>query len=436
MTNLREITIQGKDADGNDVTILTEAGGPVRSSISFADTSSIDGFARLRVSNPTTLFDSKQIFDNAPLFWDDEEVSGTGTTSTHSTDRASSTLLVAASTAGKRVRQTYQSFNYQPGKSQLVLMTGVLDCSGGGAGITRGFGLFNDDNGLFLRDNEETIEFVRRTSSSGSAVDNAVAQASWNKDKMDGTGPSSVTLDSSKTQILFIDFEWLGVGRVRMGFVIDGIPIICHEFDNANVLDVVYMSTPNLPLRYEIENDGTGVESEIEHICTTIISEGGSSDNGILRYNSTANTQIQANSAGTIYTICAIRLKTAYIGATVKIKAISMITDTTDDFEWLLILNPDVANAVTFNDETNSSVQFAIGNTGGGASNSTLTNGTILSGGVVKASGSTGDVTIGIENARLIGGAIDGTRDEIYLGCRPYANGANIDGGITWRELS
>ena len=51
-----------------------------------------DAFGRLRVSEPTTLFDSKQIFDAQPLLWDDQETSGSGTTgapSGHSTATAS-----------------------------------------------------------------------------------------------------------------------------------------------------------------------------------------------------------------------------------------------------------------------------------------------------------------------------------------------------------
>ena len=112
-----------------------------------------------------------------------------------------------------------------------------------------------------------------------------------------------------------------------------------------------------------------------------------------------------------------------------------MLNDTSDDFEWLVILNPTLANAITFSDETNSVVQTGVGNAGN-PSNSTVTGGTQLAGGMVKASGSTGDVTIGVENALLLGSAIDGTRDEIYLCCRPFSANANITGGITWRELS
>ena len=95
----------------------------------------IDAFGRQRVSNPEMIFNSKQLFDNQPLYWNDIEESGSGTSSTYSALTASSVLAVTANTAGKRTRQTYMRFNYQPSKSQLVYITGVLKKSGGGSGI-------------------------------------------------------------------------------------------------------------------------------------------------------------------------------------------------------------------------------------------------------------------------------------------------------------
>lgn len=395
-------------------------------SVAFGDSPSIDAFARLRVSNPVTLFDSKQIFDNQPLFWDDQEVSGSGTTSTHSVDAARTRLGVGASTAGKRVRQTFQRFNYQPGKSQMIIMTGVLGVAE--SGITQRIGMFDDDNGLIFSCIDAGMYVTRRSKASGTSVDVDVAQADWNIDKMDGTGASGVAMDFTKTNIFFIDFEWLGVGRVRMGFVIDGVPVYCHEFLNANQLDVVYMSTPNLPLRYSIENDGTAGASTLDHICSTVISEGGSDDLGVLRYGSTDGDHVDANTQDTIYAVLGIRLKTGYLGASVKLLQIGMISETNDDFEWMVYLNPTIAGTFTYADETNSAVQLARG-----ATANTVTPGTSLAGGF--ASTDTLSIQSALKNARLLGAAIDGTRDEIVVCVRPLSNGADIQAGLTWREL-
>lgn len=394
-----------------------------------------DAFGRLRVSNPLTLFDSKQLYDNNPLFWDESLESGGGISSSHSTDEAATTITSTLNTAGTFTRQTFMRFNYQPGKSQQILMTGVLDNSGGGTGVERRIGLFDDDNGLFFEDNAGTIGVTRRTSVTGSAVDNTVAQASWNLDTMDGTGPSGVTVDWATTQIFAIDFEWLGVGVVRMGLVVNGVLFYVHKFLNTNNLADVYMSTPNLPMRFQIITTASSPASSLKAICATVASEGGSEELGVLRYKSTKGTHINANTANTIYVICGIRLKTTNLGATIMLENCSMLNQTNDDFEWLLLMNPTLANAITFSDETNSSIQSGVGNSGN-PSNSTATGGIALDGGFVKASGSTGSMSAEMNNALRLGAAIDGTRDEIYLCCRPLSANADVEGGITWREAS
>jgi hypothetical protein len=426
-------------ADGDHLETVLQTSGDHRPVVALATNGPQgDAFGRLRTSNPVTLFDSKQAFDNQPLFWDDVEVSGGSTTSTHSADRASSILGVGATTAGLRVRQTFQSINYQPGKSQLVLLTGVLNASGGGAGITRRIGFFDETNGLFFEDAEGTYNVVCRSHVTGSPVDLSVAQADWNLDTMDGEGPSGVTIDFSKAQIFVIDFEWLGTGRVRFALNIDGETFYVHEFKNANNLTSVYMSQASLPIRYEIDNDGTGAASTLEAICTTVISEGGQEKSGALRYTST-RTQvspgfINANVVGTVYAVVGIKLKAAYIGTNIVLEKISAMNVTTDDYEWLVVLNPTIAGvAPTFADLANSAVQVAKGNAAN-PSTSTVTGGTILDGGLVKSSAQSGSISVESGLALKIGAAIDATVDELWLCIRPLTANADIDGALTWRE--
>jgi hypothetical protein len=402
--------------------------------IAFSDSPSIDAFARARVSNPETLFDSKQLYDSQPLLWDDAEQSGGSTTTTYNTNKSSTTIAVANTTAGRRVRQTFQRFNYQPGKSQLLFLTGTLTTASG-AGITRSMGLYDDNNGFFFQDDEGTIKAVKRSYITGAAVDTKVAQADWNLDKLDGTGASSVTLDPTASQIMILDMEWLGVGRVRMGFVFDGIPVYCHEFLHANVAAGVYMTTPNLPLRYEIENDGTGGAASLECICGSVISEGGVQDNGVVRYSSTANTQIDCAVVGTIYAVKGLRLKTTHLSATVKILTTSLtLQSTSDDVEWLLIFDPTYGATPTWGNETNSAVQSFTG-----AGTETVTGGTIITGGYVStgtAVSGAGSIAFEIPNALLLGSKIDGTQQSIALCARSLtATNALVEGAITWREL-
>jgi hypothetical protein len=251
---------------------------------------------------------------------------------------------------------------------------------------------------------------------------------------MDGSGPSGITIDLTKTQIFCVDFEWLGVGRVRFGFVVDGQIIYCHELLNANALSEVYMSTPNLPLRYEISNDGSGSSASMDHICTSIISEGGTQDLGILRYRSTTGQHINADVTNTQYGIIGLRLQSSKPSGVIKMVSFSMINATVDNYEWRLVLNPVLGGvAPTFADHTNSVLQAAIGERN--APGTTITNGVPLQGGFVKSSGTSGAITVALENAIRLGVALDGTRDELWLVCRPLSPNADIDASITWREL-
>ena len=401
--------------------------------ITAADSPSLDAFGRWRVSNPETIFESKQLFDNAPLFWDDSQESGGSTTSSHSTDEAATTMGVALNTAGVRTRQTFERFNYQPGKSHLILLTGVLDLSGGGSGITRAIGYFDDNNGLFFEDDEGTVKVVRRTKVTGSVVNSKVAQSSWNLDVMDGSGPSGVTIDWTKTQIFMIDFEWLSVGRVRFGLVLNGLPVYVHELNNANLLNVPYMSTPNLPLRYRIENDSSGAASTLLHICATVTSEGGAHNLGILRYKSTGGTHVDCATENIIYAIVGLRLKSAAIAATVKLVSADLAEHAgTKNVEWILKWNPTVAGTFTYANETNSVVQTATG-----ASGNTVTGGIEISGGFFSTDKRGGSVGIDPEDALTLGASIDGTVDEIVLCVRPIGGSSAIDieGALTWREI-
>ena len=156
---------------------------------------------------------------------------------------------------------------------------------------------------------------------------------------MDGTGPSGVTLDPATAQIFVFDYEWLGVGRVRMGIFIAGQFVPVHQFLNANIGTDVYMSTPNLPLRYQMITTASSPASSMKAICSSVVSEGGVGNNGILRYASTAGTHVDANVENTVYAIIGIRLKAAYIGESVRVERTGIqIQNGGNVGEWLFCI--------------------------------------------------------------------------------------------------
>jgi len=388
-----------------------------------------DAFGRLRVSNPTALFDSKQLHSNLPLFYDDQEVSGTATTSTWSQARASSTISVGAS-AGRRVRQTFMRFNYQPGKSQLILATGVLIASGGGSGIKSSFGYYDDNNGVFVQNINDEIGFVVRSSVTGAVVDDRVTQANWNGDKLDGTGPSGIIFDATQAQIFWTDLEWLGVGTVRVGFVINGQFILCHSFHHANTINSIYMSTPNLPIRYEIENDGTGSPTSLEHICSTVMSEGGSQATGQLHSIVTSNSRV-ATTTGVTTALIGIRLKTTAQDTHIDLKQLSVLNDTRNPFEWSVWINPTVAGAVTWNSHADSNIESFFG-----ATTNTITGGHEIAIGLMSPfSNQGGAVSTELSNAIRLGASIAGVSDIIVLAMKSYVSPGVADASLSWREL-
>ena len=231
----------------------------------------LDAFGRIRVSQPFTLFDSSHRYADNGLF--DTATSGTAST-THSADTSTVSLNVDTGSGDQVIRETKRVFSYQPGKSLLIMNTFVMNAAK--TGLRQRVGFFGANNGIFLEQDGTTVNLVKRSYITGSVVDTKVAQASWNGDKLNGTGESGLTLDLTKAQIFWIDIEWLGVGSVRCGFIIDGRYYVAHTFHHANSSTGVYMTTATLPIRYEITNTAaTASTSALKQICSTVLSEGG-----------------------------------------------------------------------------------------------------------------------------------------------------------------
>ena len=234
---------------------------------------SIDAFGRMRVSNPYTLFDGGLRYGDNTFKWDQAD---TGSASSSFLPNESS-ILMATTGAGSAIRQTKQVFSYQPGKSLLTMLTFVMNTPT--AGVTQRAGYFGAQNGVYFEIDGVDINLVIRKYTSGSvdSTSEKIPRASWNGDRLDGHGGQSnisgVTLDVTKAQIFWSDIEWLGVGSVRCGFVINGQFVVAHIFHHANILDRVYMTTASLPLRYELIS--TGPAATMRAICSTVISEGG-----------------------------------------------------------------------------------------------------------------------------------------------------------------
>jgi len=346
--------------------------------IVFAPSTAQDGFGRLRTSSPFTLFDSSHRYDDNDL-WSTE--TSTGGTAVFNANQGLVDLNVTAASGSSVLRETIKVFAYQPGKSLLVMNTFVM--SPAKAGLTQRVGYYGDDNGFYLEQANSDVAFVKRSVVTGSLVETPVPQADWNGDKLDGTGESGLTLDLTKAQIYWMDLEWLGVGSVRMGFVINGQFIVCHTFNHANIITSTYITTASLPLRYELFNEtGTTGASTLKQICSTVISEGGYELRGKQQSIGTnITTPMPFAVAGTYYPVVGIRLKTTRLDAIVIATAISLIgLGNGKNYQWRVVNGGVIINGGSWVDASaESSVQY-------NRTGTSTTGGRILASGYVNSS--------------------------------------------------
>lgn len=292
-------------------------------SVAFGDSANLDAFGRLRTSEAKTIFNTQFEYTKHPLIWEDV-LAGTGA----STLAAPSITLATGGTGStaRAMRRTKVYHRYQPGKSQLVKLTGIPLASGtpsGGAETRMGY--YDDNDGFYFSVDSTGPKWVRRSSVSGAVVDTAVQPSTpWNLDKFDGTGPSGITLDVGKEQIVVIDLQWLGVGRVRVGFQINGQLWYAHEFVHANLTTAPYTRTANLPITYEVTNGGaTGANISMTQVCTAVESEGGADED--FGYNFRVETGANLVSCGagaglspTMIPILTMRLVNTFGGVTYR----------------------------------------------------------------------------------------------------------------------
>lgn len=395
-----------------------------------ADSRDIDAFGRQRVSEPFTLFDSKQIFSDQPLYWTTKLINSAS--SSYDSNRSSTILTVPAVSGAIAKRQTRQYFYYQPGKSFQNVSTFLM--SSAADGVIKRLGYFDDTNGIFLEQNGSILSFVIRSDASGVITENRISQGSWNVDNLQGSGPSKETLDITKCQIFGIDFQWLGVGRVRVGFDIGGELIVAHEFLHSNIVEAVYMSQPNLPVRYEIENLTGANTGSLEHICTTVLSEGGFDPVGITRAVDRGSSAISFTS-GTI-PLVSIRLDTSKKGSVITPIGITAMATSGASFRWAVYFNPSFANADSASWQTisGSSVQYDINRN----SSNHILSGTLIKSGYVGSG--LGSADVGISDAFgsgfSLGVDLDGNSDEIVLAIENLEVGSETFlAGINWKEL-
>ncbi len=396
----------------------------------------VDAFGRARVSSPLTLFDSSHRYRDNNL-WSTSNTAGG--TYAFSSSEGLVNLNVSTANNAEVVRETTKVFSYQPGKSLQIMNTFVF--SAAKTNLRQRVGYFGNNNGYYLEldgIDGTTLCLVERSSVTGSVVETRVAKANWNLDKLDGTGPSLMTLDITKAQILWMDIEWLGVGAVRMGFVIDGKFIHCHTFNHSNLVTSTYITTASLPCRYEIKNTGiTSGASTLKQICTSVISEGGYELRGLQQAVGTAiGAPRDLTVVNTYYPVISIRLKSSpdRLDAIVILTAISLLGITNNaNYNWQVVASGTTTGGTWVSAGTDSAVDYNI-------------TGTSFAGGRVLASGWTNGSAQGSTPVDILKEALfkfqlerDGLTSspfELTLVAASDIAGGDIYASMDWEEIS
>jgi hypothetical protein len=405
--------------DGNVNATIT--GGNVATTIGGTN---LDAFGRLRVSEPYTLFDSQNRYIDGRQF---SNVTATGGAITYVPAESSFNLSVTTANASSVINQSFTTQTYQPGKSLLIMNTfamGTLQ-----ANCRQRVGYFTTENGVYFEADGTTLYLVIRSSATGSIVEERIAQSSWNGDPLNGAGASGIVLDPTLTQILWSDIEWLGVGNVRAGFIINGAFIVCHTFQHANQAGNtrVYMTTATLNPRYEITNTGaTSGATTMKQICSTVISEGGYNPATTINYISNGAVATRIATGNTLTALASIRLNPAYPDAVVLPAQVDLLLLDVRYGQFQLI--EGATFTTSFSNVTNSVVQTAV-------HSNTITDGTVVYAGLTS---SRDTVAIGEDLKRRLQLKRDvaGTPITLTLAVSYTANNADLLYKLGWEELT
>lgn len=231
----------------------------------------LDAFGKLRVSGATLL--GEYIFANGTLPTQFASTLRNGGTVTWDANTRAVVLTNTTVNDSHTSHTSHTYHHYFAGSSHLYMATIALGDSGK-ANLMREWGMFDDKNGLMFMLDGTTLGVNIRSNVTGSVVDTFIPRSSWNRDKVDGTGPSQMNLDLTKDNIYWIDVQWLGAGRARFGTYYNGQRVTLHEYYHGNNFSYPITAMGSLPVCLHQMNMGvTGSSSEMRAWCMAVWTE-------------------------------------------------------------------------------------------------------------------------------------------------------------------
>ena len=303
-------------AGGQNMINLMDVSDRGEAKVAFSEgTLQFDSFGRVEVSQYTPIAEYIMSYDELSLDFHNFIEGDTPPTLAHS-QLTKGVTLTAGTAANDSFRRTSHRYHlYQAGTSILSTFTSACG-DAGKLNVQRNWGSFDDLNGIMFRLDGTNLQVVLRSNSSGSVVETVVDQENWNGDRLDGSfdkvfNLSRQTIDITKMSLFWMDFQWMGAGRIRFGVELGGDRVTCHEIKNANQNFVPYMQTGSLPLSYEIRNTGlTASPSTFNFFCGTVL-RGGEWKPSLGRATAKGNNSITTT---TPTPVLSIRPKQQYAG--------------------------------------------------------------------------------------------------------------------------
>jgi hypothetical protein len=390
--------------------------------VSYSDSQNLDAFGRLRTAAVQNLVDIKHVYDKNPL--QVNEVTAGTATSIFNQEYARVRMSTSANNDFV-IRQTKTHPIYQPGKSQLYeasfsnfqLQTNVIKRVGG-FDSTTGSPYNSVFDGFFLESNGVTNEISFQIWRSGTTVFSAVT-TSWDDSQFD-----PVNINWTNTNLIMVDYQWLGVGRLRFGLNLSGQTIYFTEHNCANNEPNVYMSSPNQPMRYEIRQVGAG-SGYLDMLCSQTSTEGAL--NGL--YSTVGiqhDTTTSLNTAGTKYPYIGYRLKEGYESVTSQFNSLSVLNTSNDNYLLTIEFNPTISTTPTWVDIPNSPFQYSLFT---GTTTATITSPGHVMTSLIGQAGTSALTTLKVDDNQIrVGVNINGSRDEMWICINPLTSNADFLG--------
>lgn len=423
-------------ADSEDLSKTVEVTNDrkLKTETTFNKNAQLDPWGKIKTSLPVTLFELN--FTNSKRNLNMNEKVENGATTAFNYNKTGVDMILPTTSGARVIRQTKRYFRYITGKGATVLT--AINPQLPKTNVIKRWGYFDSNDGMFFQQNQNGFQVVVRTSGSGTPVDTIINQADWNIDKLDGTGPSGITLNAETYNVWVIDFAWQGAGGVRFGLFIDGLPVYFHEYRTANEEELPFTRTPILPIRYEVFNSGVAASTTtITHGTLGLVIEG----SGTLEQTSntfTASTLQTPKSAGTTLTpILSVRPKLLFNGEVnripIELNGISIASQTQIVY-WQLLKNATLTGPSFVSVSPESAAEYDI-------SANSFSGGIKISEGYILSS-SQGNTTISQSNSvnlnkqNYIGLDVDGTTQESFtLVARTISSTSNVFAVLNWEEF-